>query len=205
MFSYAKRSLSRHSRLLLHPIPQQGFVSLKNIKWGAIAAYCCARLLVARANRAVIVFAFLRCLSQPFSAVVVVFAPFLPQCAHTTTSCYYPSKCRRSFASLRSVPTLHSAHSVLHLPNPKHLRGKKLRQPCVFNVGSQRPHSATLRSGFLYLPPSLHSQRLAPLPRSSGQILRCATQFAHLLSVGSGLLYLLCFCFAHAQPPTTHP
>ncbi|WP_373835387.1 hypothetical protein, partial [Bacteroides heparinolyticus] len=60
LFSYAKRSLSCHSRLLLHPIPQQGFASLKNIKWGATAAYCCARLLVARANRAVIVFALFR-------------------------------------------------------------------------------------------------------------------------------------------------
>ena len=117
-----------------------------------------------------------------------------------------PSKSSHSLAHYVR-PSLHSLTHSCTCPAHKKttLRGKNIRQPCVFNVGSQRPHYATLRSGFLYLPPSLHSQRLAPLPRSSGQILRCATQFAHLLSVGSGLLYLLCFCFAHAQPPTTHP
>lgn len=98
------------------PNPNKVSLRSKMHKWGAAAAYCCARLLVARANRAVIVFALLaspssssfgivqiplryicpllsfrssvlfRFFCPTLSAVVVVFASFVPQSAHTTTN-----------------------------------------------------------------------------------------------------------------------
>jgi len=90
-------------------------------KWGAAAAYCCARLLVARANRAVIVFAMFRFVffAQPFSAVVVVFASFVSQSAHTTTN-YIKPKQEQSFISLKaSCTSTLFAPFFLHLPCPQ--------------------------------------------------------------------------------------
>lgn len=96
-----------------------------------------------------------------------MFAPFVPQSAHTTTS-YIKPKQEQSFPhSLRSCLTSF-AHSFLHLPCPQKkttLHGKNIRQPCVFNVGCQSlttnrsfaPHFAFFRLDYPCQPPSFHS------------------------------------------------
>ena len=176
-------------------------------KWGAAAAYCCARLLVARANRAVIVFAMFRSvfLPQPFSAVVVVFASFVPQSAHTTTNHIKPKQ-EQSFISL-NVPRTSTRFApfipALALPTKKTtLHSKNIRQPCVSNVGCQRPHSASLHSGL-----SL-SATLAPLAdgsrlslRQASKALHCVPLLCYLPPFGSRLLYLLCFSASPTHSP----
>ena len=82
----SKRSLSRHPRLLFAPLtPIRCSQPSQYILRGQTAAYCCARLLVARANRAVIVFAMFRSVFCPtlFSGCGRV--RFIPQssiCSH---------------------------------------------------------------------------------------------------------------------------
>ena len=98
-----------------------------------------------------------------------------------------PSKSSHSLAHYVR-PSLHSLTHSCTCPAHKKttLRGKNIRQPCVFNVGSQRPHYATLRSGFLYLPPSLHSQRLAFIQ---------AYAFTHTRWLKAELPVLFCIVF----------
>ena len=116
------------------PYPNKVSLRSKMYKWGAAAAYCCARLLVARANRAVIVFALFRFvfLSQPFSAVVVVFASFVPQSAHTTTNHIKPKQ-EQSFISLnvpRTSTRFASFIPALALPTKKlHYTAKTYASP----------------------------------------------------------------------------
>lgn len=112
-------------------------------KWGAAAAYCCARLLVARANRAVIVFAMFCSVfcPNPFQRL---WSCSLLSFLNTLTPpriIYNPSKSSHSFRSICLVPQHVSLHSFLHLPCPQKtpLHSKNIRQPCVFNVGCQRP------------------------------------------------------------------
>jgi len=60
-----------------------------------------------------------------------------------------PSKSSHSLAHYVR-PSLHSLTHSCTCPAHKKttLRGKNIRQPCVFNVGSQRPHYATQRVKF---------------------------------------------------------
>lgn len=140
-------------------------------------------------------------LSLPFTAVVVVFAFSCLNALTPPRIDYTQTRAVIHFATLRSVPTLHYAHSFLHLPNPQ-----KTTPALCFQ---RRQPTPSLRYASFRL--SL-SATLAPLAIGSRLSLKqagkhCATlrKFAHLLSVGSGLLYLLYFCYTHAQPPTTHP
>ena len=107
-----KRSFGCHSRLLLPPeTPIRSSQNSHNYSnRGAAAAYCYARLLVVRANRAVTVFAMFRFvfLPQPFLAVFAVFVLVVPPDTHTA----------KHFLSQARVPpfisqtTFHKFHFV---------------------------------------------------------------------------------------------
>ena len=58
-------------------------------------------------------------LSLPFTAVVVVFAFSCLNALTPPRIDYTQTRAVIHFATLRSVPTLHYAHSFLHLPNPQ--------------------------------------------------------------------------------------
>ena len=175
-------------------------------KWGAAAAYCCARLLVARANRAVIVFAMFCSVfcPNPFQRL---WSCSLLSFLNTLTPpriIYNPSKSSHSFRSMCLVPQHVSLHSFLHLPCPQKtpLHSKNIRQPCVYNLGCQRPHSASLHCGL-----SL-SATLAPLAdgsrlslRQASKALHCVPLLCYLPSFGSRLLYLLCFSASPTHSP----
>ena len=58
-------------------------------------------------------------LSLPFTAVVVVFAFSCLNALTPPRIDYTQTRAVIHFATLRSVPTLHYAHSFVHLPNPQ--------------------------------------------------------------------------------------
>ena len=155
---------------------------------GAAATYCFARLLVARANRAVTVFvvAFPRGFCRVHFVIPLLSIPSFTPHSHRTQEpsfnrsfrfisfirfwgicLFHPQYLRLRYSSLQSL-NLTAAHKS---PNAFHYislhtlihsgtcltdaRSKqKLRQPCRVAVGIQ--HLSV--SGYLCLPPSLHSQ-----------------------------------------------
>jgi hypothetical protein len=116
----------------------------------------CARLLVARANRAVTFFAMFRSVFLPalFSGLCrVSFRSFRKLHAlHSHRKTFFiPSKSRPA-----SITSFHKFHFILsacrHLPCPQKktpLHSKKTRQPCVFHVGSRSPRFASHSSSSL--------------------------------------------------------
>lgn len=181
-------------------------------KWGAAAAYCCARLLVARANRAVIVFALFRSVffvPTLFSGCgrVRFFRSSIRSHHHES----YKTQARAVIHFAQCASYLNTFRSIHSCTCPAHkktsLHGKNIRRPCVSNVGCQRPHSASLHSGL-----SL-SATLAPLAdgsrlslRQASKALHCVPLLCYLPPFGSRLLYLLCFFASptHSPRPPTH-
>ncbi|HOG19602.1 MAG TPA: hypothetical protein PKW37_04090 [Salinivirgaceae bacterium] len=195
----AKRSFGRHPWLLFAPLnPNKVFAKLTNInKRGQTATTSCARLRVARANRAVMFFALLRSVFlpyPPFKAVVVVFVP------HTTTQ-LSSKQAQHSFTTLRFAPF---RSIILPLPQPckkTTLRDKKTRQPCVIKRRQSAPFSPLCSvQASSVCPPRSTRKRLAPYLQSGMQTLRCATLFAYLLSVGSAQGCFTCVGFLPTHP-----
>lgn len=133
----------------------------------ADGTYCFARLRVARANRAVTIFAMFRfAFSHPFSGLCRIRSFYFATClrfisyTHTAKALFIPS--RKLVFFVRSIasqaPLFHSLHPH-PCPTPKAtLHSKKSRQPCHFVVGVQRT------SCYLCPPPSLHSQTARASP-----------------------------------------
>jgi hypothetical protein len=195
------RSLIPHSRLLLPPSTPTGkSLTLRFFRKGAAAAYSCARLRVARANRAVTFFAVLRRLaSHPFQRSLPC-SLWAFRCAALSTLTpqhrFIPSKSGHSFAPFRR---LHSVRSFLHLLSRQTpTRQKKSRQPCRFTVGSRSPHCV---AGYPRLPPSLHSRTARALMQQPTNALRY--RYAAFLVLRSGLFYLP--FLTPPTPPTTTP
>ena len=125
-----------HPRLSAAPLkPQQGSRFAPIFVMGSAAADSCARLRVARANRAVTFFAMFRfvfLLPTLFSGCSRVRFGRASRRSHHYTF-FSPSK-RNVFHSFISFRRLHCIHSFnpLHLPTRKKtsLHGKKTRQPC---------------------------------------------------------------------------
>ena len=126
----------------------------------------------------------------------------------TPQNILYPKQeCRRSLRKLHSTSSISFAHSVatLALTHKKTtLHSKNSASPAVNGSRPQPSFRYRYIPGYLPPPPSLHSQRLAPLPQSAVQTLHFIPLFVHLLSVGSGLLYLLCFPLRPRTAPD-HP
>lgn len=122
-------------------------------------------------------------------------------------------------------------HSVIHTAQPPHARAvlhssvplhftssfrpafafsnarskQKLRQPCGKAVGSRSPHCVP---GYPRLPPSLHSQtaRASPLRWQKNYSAIAPLVFYRFVPAqGCFTCFRFKSCFAHTQPPTTHP
>ncbi len=143
---------------------------------GSAAAYCCARLRVARANRAVTLFALFRFVFLLlFSAVVVVFVSVAPQAALfplTPPHILYPAS---TVIHSLHFALLHFIHSFLPLLFPQkklHCTAKNRATPAA------KPWaSGTLRVISVRHPRSTRS-RLAPLHYAGKKLLRyCSAYF----------------------------
>ena len=109
-----------------------------------------------------------------------------------------PSKSRHSLHSV----ALHFVYSGTCPARKKTtLHGKNSASPAV--NGCRQRRFTSLHATCLQRPLSTRG-RLAPLPQSAVQKLRYASHFVQLLSVGSRLLYLLCFPLLPRTAPD-HP
>lgn len=114
---------------------------------------------------------------------------------------------RRSFVLYIPQVPFRSLFPVATLAQPAKkttLHSKKSRQPCRKRQPSAALISLSLHCG---LPAAAALSPLAtasPLPQSAVQKLRYASHFVQLLSVGSRLLYLLCFSLRPRTAPD-HP
>ncbi len=92
----------------------------------------------------------------------------------TPQNILYPKQeCRRSFRKLHSTSSISFAHSVATLAQPTKkttLHSKNSASPAVNGSRPQPSFRYRYIPGYLLPPPSLHSQRLAPLPTSSKKI-----------------------------------
>lgn len=108
-------------------------------------------------------------LSLPFQRLCRCVASFVPLSAPHHHN--FKTQARAvilSLISFRAYTSFTQSFLPLRPPPKKHLRGKKLRHPCVFKRSAPEP-SITLRnnlsssSGFFCATPSFRSRRLAPL------------------------------------------
>lgn len=169
----------------------------------ADGTYCFARLRVARANRAVTLFALFRFAFPTLSAVFAVFVwsfrytafpPLIPQrhCLPQVASLCF------SFAqSLRKL-RFFSLYTHTLAQHPKlHSTAKNRASPATLWLVSSALRAISVRH------PRSTRRRLAPLHSTSQKI---TSLIFHLFHSGSGLFYLFGLSrFAHTQPPTTHP
>jgi len=174
-----------HSSFVAAPAPKTPIRFNLICKLGAAATYCCARLRVARANRAVTVFAVYGVSLPTLCSGLCRVHSVVPPCIHTARHCL--SQARAVSHSLRFV-SLHSVLSFQHFLSRQN--ASKQKTPPALRQ-SHRQSKPSLRSGL----PS--SATLAPLADGSRlsttqtkKLLRyCSACFLPLRS-GSRLLYL---------------
>lgn len=104
------------------------------------------------------------------------FSPFRYAALRSITpqNILYPKQeCRHSFRKLHSINSIPFAHSVATLAQPAKkttLHSKNSASPAVNGSRPQPSFRYRYIPGYLLPPPSLHSQRLAPLPTASKKI-----------------------------------
>ena len=199
-----------HPRLSAAPLkPQQGSRFAPIFVMGSAAADSCARLRVARANRAVTFFAMFRfvfLLPTLFSGCSRVRFGRASRRSHHYTF-FYPSKSRSA-----SIIPFHKFHFILsayrHLPTRKKtsLHGKKPASPAVNGRHPQPLFRFTTLRAICVCHPRSTRRRLAPnAANQKMHYITLSLHFTAFLVLRSRLLYLRCFLLRPHQPPTTHP
>jgi hypothetical protein len=169
----------------------------------------CARLRVARANRAVTVFAcFVSFFCPTLLAVFAVFPLVIPlryiPAAHTAKHCLSQSKSRHTFSTFRCA-TFRSFLPALAFPAKKlHFTAKTCASPAASGRQPQPSfRCATLRAICVCHPRSTR-RRLAPLHSTGKKSLRYTPPIFYLFRSGSRLFYLRCFVLRPRTAPD-HP
>lgn len=188
----------------------RSFLTLRFFCQGAAAADCCARLRVARANRAVTIFAMFRFVFLPtlFSGLCRVrfgHSATLHSLRSHRKTLFIPSKSRlvlKRSIPLRSILLLRPCRHLL-CPQKNYTSQQKIAPALRQAVGVHSLHYVTAicvrhpRSTRRRLAPDAAAKKCTPFRYAPFRsIFNCCAQ---------GCFTCVVLCYARAQPPTTHP